>query len=59
MCARPSVTTGEILSAHAATGTSTWSMRGEVPGHVSPVQQLCEDNGTCQVGYALFADPMK
>ncbi|MFO0722715.1 MAG: hypothetical protein U1E65_02950 [Myxococcota bacterium] len=59
MCARPSVTTGDILSAHAATGTSTWSLRGEVPGHVSPVQRLCEDGGPCQVGYALFADPMK
>ena len=55
MCARLSVSTGEILS--AVTGTSTWSLRGEVPGHLAPTQSLCQDGGACAQGFALRADP--
>lgn len=54
MCARP--TASEVETLTGTDGTTTYTLRGEVPAVVTPTEPLCEESDggpNCSVGYSV------
>ncbi|MFO0723833.1 MAG: hypothetical protein U1E65_08635 [Myxococcota bacterium] len=58
MCSRPVGSVSDELVGTAATGTSTFSIRGAVSARATPVNALCQDGGNCQAGFGILPDPL-